>query len=72
MPFGLQNAPATFQHFINSVLHEFLDKFASAYLDDISLSTPRPRGTELSTLSPTSLQNIPLRNATTRFMIKSC
>jgi hypothetical protein len=35
MPFGLQNAPATFQHFINSVLHEFLDKFASAYLDDI-------------------------------------
>ena len=35
MPFGLQNAPATFQHYINSVLHEFLDKFASAYLDDI-------------------------------------
>ncbi len=35
MPWGLQNAPATFQHFINSVLHEFLDKFASAYLDDI-------------------------------------
>jgi ribosome-interacting GTPase 1 len=35
MPFGLQNAPATFRHFINSVLHEFLDKFASAYLDDI-------------------------------------
>jgi hypothetical protein len=35
MPFGLQNAPASFQHFINSVLHEFLDKFASAYLDDI-------------------------------------
>jgi hypothetical protein len=35
MPFGLQNAPGTFQHFINSVLHEFLDKFASAYLDDI-------------------------------------
>lgn len=35
MPFGLQNAPATFQHFINSVLHDFLDRFASAYLDDI-------------------------------------
>ena len=31
----LQNVPATFQHFINSVLHEFLNKFASAYLDDI-------------------------------------
>jgi len=35
MPFGLQNAPAAFQHFINHTLHEFLDKFASAYLDDI-------------------------------------
>jgi hypothetical protein len=35
MPFGLQNAPAAFQHFVNSVLHKFLDKFASAYLDDI-------------------------------------
>jgi len=35
MPFGLQNAPAAFQHFINHTLHGFLDKFASAYLDDI-------------------------------------
>jgi transposase InsO family protein len=35
MPFGLANAPATFQAFINKVLREFLDVFCIAYLDDI-------------------------------------
>lgn len=35
MPFGLCNAPSTFQAFINEVLREYLDNFCSAYLDDI-------------------------------------
>jgi len=35
MPFGLSGAPATFQRFINDTLREYLDKFCSAYLDDI-------------------------------------
>ena len=35
MPFGLANAPSSFQHFINDVLHEFLDTFCTAYIDDI-------------------------------------
>ncbi len=35
MPFGLCNAPSTFQAFINEVLREHLDVFCSAYLDDI-------------------------------------
>lgn len=35
MPFGLCNAPSTFQSFINDVLREYLDVFCSAYLDDI-------------------------------------
>ena len=35
MPFGLCNAPAAFQFFINEVLHDFLDKCAVAYIDDI-------------------------------------
>ena len=30
MPFGLANAPATFQTFINDVLRPFLDLFCSA------------------------------------------
>ena len=35
LPFGLTNAPATFQAYINNALREFLDKFCLAYLDDI-------------------------------------
>lgn len=35
MPFGLCNGPATFQHYINDTLREFLDVFCTAYLDDI-------------------------------------
>ena len=35
MPFGLSGAPATFQRFINDTLRGYLDKFYSAYLDDI-------------------------------------
>jgi hypothetical protein len=35
MPFCLTNAPATFQHFINDTLRQYLDIFCTAYLDDI-------------------------------------
>ena len=35
MLFGLMNAPATCQSFINDTLREFLDIFCVAYLDDI-------------------------------------
>ena len=35
MPFGLINAPAIFQAFINNVLQEYLNQFMVIYLDDI-------------------------------------
>jgi hypothetical protein len=35
MLFGLINAPATWQAFINNVLREYLDVFVIIYLDDI-------------------------------------
>lgn len=35
MPFGLCNAPGTFQSFINNSVLEYLDRFCTAYLDDV-------------------------------------
>ena len=35
IPFGLTNAPGSFQHFINNTIRKFLDIFCTAFLDDI-------------------------------------
>ena len=35
MPFGLSNAPATFQNYINNALRGYTDDFCVVYLDDI-------------------------------------
>ena len=35
MPFGLCNAPATFQRLVDSILMPYLDKFCCVYMDDI-------------------------------------
>ncbi|GBG61642.1 hypothetical protein CBR_g22439 [Chara braunii] len=35
MPFGLCNATDTFQHAMNRIFHDYLDKFVIVYLDDI-------------------------------------
>ena len=43
MLFGLSNAPATFQGYINKILAEKLDIFVIVYLDDILIYTEDPR-----------------------------
>ena len=42
MPFGLSNAPATFQGYVNKILAEKLDIFIIVYLDDILIYTKDP------------------------------
>ena len=37
--FGLCNAPAIFQNYINHVLHDALHDFCTAHLDDILISS---------------------------------
>ena len=43
MPFGLMNAPASFQGYINKILAEKLDIFVIVYLDDILIYTKDDR-----------------------------
>ena len=40
MPFGLMNAPAVFQHFVNSIFYHLMGKFVLVYLDDILIFSP--------------------------------
>ena len=35
MPFGLTSAPSIFQSYINDIIHDCLNRFAIAYMDDI-------------------------------------
>ena len=35
MPFGLCNAPATFQRLMNLTFADFINEFVTIYLDDI-------------------------------------
>ncbi|KAI1001084.1 hypothetical protein K3495_g7116 [Podosphaera aphanis] len=35
LPFGLSNGPVSFQSYINHALHGLLDRFCTAYMDDI-------------------------------------
>lgn len=41
VPFGLTNAPAAFQHFMNDILRDLLDVYVIVYLDDILVYSKR-------------------------------
>ncbi|MCO5553045.1 hypothetical protein L7F22_006565 [Adiantum nelumboides] len=41
MPFGVTNAPATFQHFMNYVFQDFFGKSIRVFIDDFCIYSPR-------------------------------
>jgi hypothetical protein len=43
MPFGLCNAPSSFQAMINEILHDLLDQGVVVYIDDILIYTESMR-----------------------------
>ena len=46
MPFGLCNAPGTFQDYINEFLREYLDVFCTAYLDNVLIYSTKEKDHE--------------------------
>lgn len=68
MPFGLKNAPSTFQRLMNKVLHEYMNKICVVYMDDILVF-----GTSLQEhLTNLKLIFIALRRAQLKIQIDKC
>src|ERR1700722_19157318 len=68
MPFGLCNAPATFQRMMNYALQEFLEKFVLVYLDDIIIYSK----TFEQHLDHIQQVFTALRNANLKIKLKKC
>jgi predicted aspartyl protease len=68
VPFGLTNGPATYQRYMNDILFDYLDDFATAYLDDILIYSEDPK--EHATHVKKVLQR--LRDAGLQVDIKKC
>src|SRR4051812_39473359 len=44
MPFGFKNAGATYRRAMNSMFHDFIDKFMQVYIDDIVIKSNSENG----------------------------
>ena len=68
MPFGLKNAPGTFQRLMNYVLQDYIGKFVAVYLDDIIIYSK----TFEQHIDHVNLVLAALRNAILKIKLKKC
>ena len=69
MPFGLNNAPGTFQRLMNWVLRDYLGIFVAVYIDDVIIYT---RGTMEQHLDHLRLVFRTLKKAMLKIKLKKC
>ncbi|QRW21781.1 Reverse transcriptase (RNA-dependent DNA polymerase) [Rhizoctonia solani] len=59
MPFGITNAPAAFQHFMNDLFRDLIDVTVVIYLDDILIFLEKPEEHPTHAPLPHAVFNIP-------------
>ena len=69
MPFGLNNAPGTFQRLMNWVLRDYLGIFVAVYIDDVIIYT---KGTMEQHLDHLRLVFKTLKKAMLKIKLKKC
>ena len=69
MPFGLSNAPGTFQRLMNRVLQDFLGDFVAVYLDDVIIYSKGSFEQHMDHLSQVFRA---LREANLKIKLKKC
>lgn len=67
MPFGLNNAPATFQRMMNDVLHDLIGEICVVYLDDVLIF-----GSSLQEIENTRKVLLRLRKHNLKVQIEKC
>ena len=68
-PFGLANAPSTFQRYINWALGKYNDQFCSAYLDDVLIYTNRSLSEHRKHVNKVLVLGTRIRGRLNRFIV---
>ncbi|XP_048010533.1 uncharacterized protein LOC125244504 [Megalobrama amblycephala] len=72
MPYGLANAPAVFQSFINEIFRDILNKYVVAYIDDILIYSKSEEEHKGHTQDPGVPASVPRTTADVTSPAESC